>query len=415
MKRSYFAVLLALAACDSGPSHRDVGDLGRTLTYDDGFEANDFSEWEVIGNATVVDASFGTAPASGDYQALLSTDDAESLELLADFMNILPEDLTAIEPATEGSGARRELLVEEGDILQFDWNFLTDETDWDSDPATFNDFVFVVQGVPFAIADTGAQLTTSNTPFATETGYHTFSHRFTADGVFDLGIGVVDAVDTIYDSAVLLDNVRVIGKTVLDFETDSAGNELAAGTLIGEQWATDGVHIACLNNHYSRPDACLTFDSSNPTADISLGTPNIHFGGSGKGWAGQPGEVGANDTALENLLVIAHNLDDNDDDGLVDWVRDDWKGGQIILTFDTPSDVSDITLVDIYKTEERGATVYAETAEGTVVVDAALLGSNSVQTLDLALTHVTQLTVDLRSEGAFAGLTFRPSCIPGDC
>ena len=53
-----------------------------------GFETGDFTGWEVIGDASVVDSSYGTFPHTGDYQALLTPDGSVTLAQLESFLGV---------------------------------------------------------------------------------------------------------------------------------------------------------------------------------------------------------------------------------------------------------------------------------------------------------------------------------------
>ena len=76
--------------------------------------------------------------------------------------------------------------------------------------------------------------------------------------------------------------------------------------------------IRCANNNTNHPNVCISFDSGNPTGgDRDLGTPNQAFGGPGVGSGGEPGMPGENNTALHNVLIIAEDVGDANQDGLV--------------------------------------------------------------------------------------------------
>ena len=51
---------------------------------------------------------------------------------------------------------------------------------------------------------------------------------------------------------------------LLDFDSNAAGESIAAGTVIAEQYAAWGVLISAVNGSSKRPDLAITFDSANP-------------------------------------------------------------------------------------------------------------------------------------------------------
>src|SRR5262245_53947199 len=113
-----------------------------------GFETGDLSGWAAIGDALVVDASFGTPPAASRFQALISN--GPSLGSIFNLPNVfsfsgtnsvgadtletffgLPSDTLNDNPnqqfAAEGSGIVQSFTAQAGDVLSFFWNYLTDD------------------------------------------------------------------------------------------------------------------------------------------------------------------------------------------------------------------------------------------------------------------------------------------------
>jgi hypothetical protein len=128
------------------------------------------------------------------------------------------------------------------------------------------------------------------------------------------------------------------GVLTLDFETDAAGNPIQPGQFIDDEYAAWGVSISAQNNR--GPDAAITFDSANPTGgDPDLATPGYHA---------------SNDRALGNILIIAEDVRDRNNDGYVD-DPDDQAGrnpGYFSFLFDAPQYFGEATMVDI---EEGGS------------------------------------------------------------
>ncbi len=99
-----------------------------------------------------------------------------------------------------------DVYCEAGSILQFHWQYLTDESLPDID------FSFVVlDGNILFLADLSAAHHDSDTPFAYESGYRTFVVRLATGGTHTIGVGVVDTFDGLENSGVLLDNFRIVG------------------------------------------------------------------------------------------------------------------------------------------------------------------------------------------------------------
>jgi Ca2+-binding RTX toxin-like protein len=175
-----------------------------------GFETGNFTDWATIGDASIQTAEFGTNPTEGDFQALVtsgvgSVSDAE----LENSLGLAPGSLDKLGKgnATEGSALQFvPITVKAGDILIFDWNFLTlEET-----PSFYNDFSFASITSLSKLGDTKSNFVLSNTPFLSETGYQTFSYQFASSGTYQLNLGVVDVGDTVVDSGLLIDNLQVV-------------------------------------------------------------------------------------------------------------------------------------------------------------------------------------------------------------
>ncbi|MEM9487894.1 MAG: hypothetical protein AAGC55_02055, partial [Myxococcota bacterium] len=202
----------------------------------------------------------------------------------------------------------------------------------------------------------------------------------------------------------------------IDFDVDTAGNPLPAGTLLNDQWAGQGLHISCFNNRNTypqyHPDECITFDSGNPTGgDFDLGTPHQDFGGPGYGEGGGAGLPGENSQAHHNIMIIAENIDDWDSDGLVDEPNDETHGGQVHFNFDEPVDLETITLIDIDGLTEVGTAVVVCTDNGGASQTFATqpLGNDSIQTLQINLENIVHFAIDFKGSGGMTSLSYRPS------
>lgn len=183
----------------------------------------------------------------------------------------------------------------------------------------------------------------------------------------------------------------------LDFEQDLLGNILQAGQIIDGEFSS----LVSISTDNSVDNPALIFDSSNPPrSDRDLGTPNIDFGGPGRGEGGSAGTPGENSRSLGNVLIIAKDTIDADGDGLVDVPNDNTRGGVFFFDFAAPVTVRSFDVIDI--NERESITFEAFDIDGNLIssVAAEVLGENSFQTVDIEADNVAQLQV--RSRGTFA-------------
>jgi Ca2+-binding RTX toxin-like protein len=175
-----------------------------------GFESGNFTNWSTIGNASIQTAAYGSTPTEGNFQALITTGfPSVSDTTLENFLGLNTGAIDSLGNvnATEGSALQlNPITVSAGSVLSFDWNFLTNE----STPSFFNDFSFVsiTSGPLSKLADTNSTFVLS--PFFKETGYQTFEYKFTTAGTYSVGLGVVDLLDTLVESGLLVDNLRIL-------------------------------------------------------------------------------------------------------------------------------------------------------------------------------------------------------------
>ena len=182
------------------------------------FETGDFTPWATIGDTSIETEAFGSGPTDGDFQALLTTgfgsvpvSDIETFLGLTDGSLATIPNLPNVGNPTEGSAIQQTFTAHAGDVLTFDWNFLTEEFTSSFDPALFNDFSFVsIAKMVDGLADTNSPLfIDSLTPFLEETGFQSFSYTVETSGTYSLGLGVLDDDDDVVDSGLLIDNVKL--------------------------------------------------------------------------------------------------------------------------------------------------------------------------------------------------------------
>jgi hypothetical protein len=173
-----------------------------------------FTDWTTIGNASIETVAFGVTPTNGTNQARISTfAGSVSVAGLNTFLDLTPGTIASLRPnPSQGSGFKQTIIGNAGDVLTFDWNFLTNEP---TPSGSFNDFAFwsltSEQGGAL-LADTfSAPFLTGTAGFNEQLGYRTTSYTLTTSGTFTLGFGVVDVGDTNVGSALLVDNITFAG------------------------------------------------------------------------------------------------------------------------------------------------------------------------------------------------------------
>ncbi len=184
---------------------------------------NGLNDWSILGAATIKNSDFGTPPSDGESNALILNElvavrDDEIEEFLGlPFASL--EDLSGSFPS-EGSAIKQTFLANAGDVLTFDFNFLTDEFTPDD---LFNDFSFVSLSGLDLLADTFSSFVESLTIFFEETGYQSFSYVIPETGSYTLGFGVTDANDPSVVSGLLVDNVTLTASASTPEPTTTIG------------------------------------------------------------------------------------------------------------------------------------------------------------------------------------------------
>lgn len=162
------------------------------------------------------------------------------------------------------------------------------------------------------------------------------------------------------------------------FTIDFAG--LSPGTILGEQYAGQGVHVSAEANE-DFPDALIVFDTNAPvTHDPDLAA-----------------DIG-------NIAILANNLEDEDDDGLVDDPDENNYGGRAIFTFDQEVSVSSFLFVDKDHGSEDFAVAYD--AGGGVLANVPIpqAGNGSVQQIEVNAAGVRRLELEYRDSAGFTGI-----------
>jgi hypothetical protein len=197
------------------------------------------------------------------------------------------------------------------------------------------------------------------------------------------------------------------GTQTFNFNTDPNRDPIPAGTIAGNQWASMGITVSVINNNPNHPQAGVIFDSGNITGgDDDLGTPNQAFGGPGIGPGGGQGMPGQNDTFLGNLLVIAENGIDQNNDGLIDDPDDEAAGGEMRISFAGPYFLESVTMVDL---DNGNGIIRVHQFNGdSTDFNIPGLGDNAVTDVGIFLDSVQSFRVILPGSGGIAALAYCP-------
>ncbi len=183
---------------------------------------------------------------------------------------------------------------------------------------------------------------------------------------------------------------------VLDF------NDLVTGQIPSDY--RDIVSISALNNQ--GPDVATIFGSTNPPIHCAdLGTPHQDFGGHGLGKGGAKGEMGENNNYQDKILIIAENVTDQNEDGMLDFPEDDADGGKLVLDFKQLVNVESILVID---QEKQGGYVQAFGHDGKSIkkIKIKAYGDNSVQKIALDATSVKKMVIKLVGSGAIDDIKY---------
>ncbi|HET6770717.1 MAG TPA: hypothetical protein VFH75_03655 [Actinomycetota bacterium] len=170
---------------------------------------------------------------------------------------------------------------------------------------------------------------------------------------------------------------------VLDF----AG--LPAGTLLGEQYASGGIHMSAIANE-GRPNQLIVFDADAP-------------------WTPDPDLMAANG----NLAIIPEHLMDDDLNGLVDVPNDSIRGGKQIYTFDHERTVGSFTIVDIDHGDPDSHYASAFDGSGNLIVKVPIIigVDGNVQNVDVNASGVRRLEITYRDSSGVTAMEL--GCPPG--
>lgn len=165
-----------------------------------GFESG-LDDWGDIGVAQTIDSSIGSGPTEGAFQAFVVTDPLTTAGDVLGFFGP-PVSFSGISSFSDsGSAIKQNVVVNAGDILTFDFNYLTDDR--------YDFAFFVADQEAIFLADWFDTGIGSSTPFRDETGYLPYTYTFLTSGAQTIGFGVINEFDPRYQSALLIDNVAI--------------------------------------------------------------------------------------------------------------------------------------------------------------------------------------------------------------
>ena len=197
---------------------------------------------------------------------------------------------------------------------------------------------------------------------------------------------------------------------VIDFEN------LPAGTVLSSIQTIHGLVTISGTNPLLAGNTAIIFDSANPTGnDFDLGTTNQDFGGPGVGIGGEAGAEYENNTPHRNILIVAENLTDANNDGLIDDPDDATTIGSI-LAFDFQGIGSTVTLegmtiIDVEQSEAAAEVFFYDANGNQIGLPFALpqVGDNGVAEVSFGdISGVARMEVHLNGSGAIDNIAFRP-------
>lgn len=180
------------------------------------FETGDYQGWNTIGDTSIETDQLGIFPTDGKHQALMTTGDSDAGGSVVDgdleeFLDLKPGSLDKLVHghAIEGSVIKQTFTAKAGDVVSFDWNFVTNES---TPSKTYNDTAFLsVGGFAFELADTEAKFVHANhvDGFEEQTDTQTLDFKIAKAGTYTIGFGVVDVGDDAVDSGLVIDNLEI--------------------------------------------------------------------------------------------------------------------------------------------------------------------------------------------------------------
>jgi hypothetical protein len=207
-----------------------------------GFETGTLSGWTLTGSGSAKTSSIGVAPTAGTYQGYIET--TGNFTALApaviSSLGVSGATITGLGAGTpvNGTGISQSVTVSAGDVLSFDWNFLSDEL---NESATFNDFAFfTISGSAYLLASRNGSTFDSVSPppgFDGQTDWATQTFTFTSAGTYTVGFGTFNVGDAGHNSALLLDAISIPdGAVVVPTPSASAAITVLLTLVLAVNW-----------------------------------------------------------------------------------------------------------------------------------------------------------------------------------
>jgi hypothetical protein len=247
MKSTMSAVFIAALLATMAPA---IGYAASVQDFESGLPPA-----STTGDAQTIGTFEGIAPPQGSNQLLLTTinqtsdsttplsgvgHDAVNVAAISAFTGVPTATLrfNATNTGQEGSAFKMTLGLNVGDVLTFNWDFLTSE-----DPAATvptQDFGFASLVLAGTVVNyqtlgntTAASGSLAGPTFFNETGnsgnhFSTYQFTITQAGTYTLGIGIMDAKNTAGPSGLLVDNIQVAAVP----EPSAVGLTIAGSVLL---------------------------------------------------------------------------------------------------------------------------------------------------------------------------------------
>ncbi len=191
---------------------------------------------------------------------------------------------------------------------------------------------------------------------------------------------------------------------------------LPAGTILSQVVSDGGrgpIQVYGINPDIGgNNNTALIFDSDNPTGgDFDLGSPNETFGGPGIGDDGQIGMPHENSTRLREILIIAEDLDDFNNDGLVDDPDDAYiqEGGSLTFDFSAigPVFVDGMRMIDIEFSEDPSVVDFYDESNALIAsIQLQQTGNNGVIFQPLSAGPITRMVINVKGSGGYDNIIF---------
>jgi len=196
-----------------------MGPVARADVVNGGFETGNIGGWSIAGQGMAKDASFGVTPTHGTYAGYIENT-GNGTVLAADMETALHLPTGTVNTFVSGTSTRgtvmwQNVAVSAGEVLTFDWNFMSDELNEDPvyDDFAFFSIVGATSGVvdSYLLASRNSSTFTAGGPagFDGTTGWSTRNYTFTASDTFRIGFGVMNVTDGGHNSALMLDGITV--------------------------------------------------------------------------------------------------------------------------------------------------------------------------------------------------------------